>query len=313
MEDKAGGVVKNTIQLQTYMKHYLEYIKIKGFSERTLEKQELTLKRFLSWCLQREIKDPREITRAVLEAYQRKLFYYRMANGKPLSTVTQNNVMTCVKSWLQWLVRENHIAFNPAEQIELARLPRKLPRKHLNKSEIQKLMNVPDIETPLGIRDRAILETFYSTGMRRSELMRLKPGDIDFHEGVIYITGKGGHQRVVPIGENALNWIKKYYRDVRPSYDVVHGVENLFLYENGEAMIKGRISALVKRLMKKAGINKEGSCHLLRHSCASHLLEAGMDVRLIQQLLGHVKAETTAIYAKVSVGYLKRVHGELSG
>ncbi len=313
MADKAGGVSKNTVQLQSYMKHYLEYIKIKGFSGSTIEKHELSLKRFLSWCLQREIQDPREITRAVLESYQRKLFYYRKANGKPLSAVTQNNVMICIKSWLQWLVRDNHIAFNPAEQIELARLPRKLPRIHLNKDEIQKLMDVPDIETPLGIRDRAILETFYSTAMRRSELMRLKPGDIDFHDGVIYITGKGGHQRVVPIGENALNWIKKYYHDVRPGYDIGLGTETLFLYENGEGMIKGRISTLVKRLMKKAGINKEGSCHLLRHSCASHLLEGGMDVRLIQQLLGHVKAETTAIYAKVSIGYLKKVHRELSG
>ncbi len=309
-----GGLEKSGDRkvLATYVQHYLRYLQIKGYSPQTIEGHTRCLSRFVGWCSQRSIDDPRSITKGVLEAYQRTLFYYRKQNGKPLTTDTQNKLLITIKTFMGWLVRDNHILFNPADQIELAKTPRKLPRRHLSREEIGRLMGVPDTQTPLGIRDRAILETFYSTGIRRNELAHIKVGHIDFNEGIIYITdgSKGGHQRVVPIGDHALAWVEKYYLEVRPLYVTGRDEGILFLYDNGEAFIKSRLSALVKRLMVRANITKEGSCHLLRHSCASHLLESGMDIRLIQQLLGHAKADTTAIYAKVSIGYLKRMHGE---
>lgn len=300
------------VSFTTYLNHYLEHKKVKGYSPVTLDGHQRVIKYFLSWCAQRSIEDIRQITKAVFESYQRNLFYYRKVNGEPLALETQNKNLVIIKSFMRWLVQENHLPYSPAELVELAKIPRKLPKIHFSVEEVQELMNVPDIETPLGIRDRAILETFYSTGMRRNELSHLRIGDVDFNSGIIYIRdgAKGGHQRVVPIGDNALKWVNKYLMDIRPRY--VRGADDgiLFLYENGEPFIKSRLSALVKRLMSKAKIKKEGSCHLLRHSCASHLLESGMDIRLIQQLLGHAKTDTTAIYAKVSIGYLKREHGE---
>ena len=296
--------------LSSYVMHYLEFLKIKGYSPLTIEGHERVIKRFIHWGGERTIHDVKEIDRAVLEAYQRKLFYYRKDNGKPLTKDTQNKILITIKTFMAWLARNNHILFNPAEQLELAKIPRKLPRVHLSHDEINRLFNVPNIQTPLGVRDRAILETLYSTGMRRTEISQIKVGDIDFTEGVIYIRdgSKGGHQRVVPIGDRALDWVTKYYHEIRLRYTTGNDDGHMFLYDNGEPFIKSRLSALIKRLMKQADIKKEGSCHLLRHSCASHLLEAGMDIRLIQQLLGHAKTDTTAIYAKVSIGQLKRVH-----
>ncbi|MFL0809353.1 MAG: tyrosine-type recombinase/integrase [Agarilytica sp.] len=312
-EIKRQDNFEQAIPLSSYVKHYLQYLEYIGYSTETINGHRLSLKRFTHWCLERNIETPNGITKPVIEAYQRALFYFRKQNGKPLAKDTQNKTLIIIRTFMKWLVRENHLPFNPADQIELARIPRRLPRRHLSRSEIGSLFDVPDITTPLGIRDRAILETFYSTGMRRNELAYLREGDVDFNEGIIYIQhgSKGGHQRIVPIGDHALAWVEKYYLEVRPMFVAGEDEGVLFLYDNGEAFVKSRLSALVKRLMVKAKIDKEGSCHLLRHSCASHLLESGMDIRLIQQLLGHSKTDTTSIYAKVSIGHLKKIHQEL--
>lgn len=298
-------------RLKSYIVPYLQSLKVKAYSEVTIRDSERRLRAFVDWCETRSVITAISLTRAVIQSYQRHLFYYRKANGKPLKSVTQNNNITSIKMFMRWLTRENHLAYSPAEQIELAKLPRQLPRAVLSVKHIQKLFSIPDTNTLLGVRDRAILETFYSTGMRRSELAGLQMRDVDEDQGVIFIRqGKGGHQRLVPIGETALEWLLQYKYEVRPLYET-EDEQTLFLYDNGEPFLKARLSALVKRLMQSAGINAEGSCHLLRHACATHLLEAGMDLRLIQQLLGHAKADTTAIYTHVAIGKLKEVHGRL--
>jgi len=312
--DKKGIPPKNSASsytLASYLPFYLESLRIRGYSELTIDMHDLAIGRFIGWSEQRGVVEPNDITRDVIQAYQRMLFYYRKKNGDPFKQVTQNRVMVTLKVFCRWLVNENHLKYSPAESIELARLPRQLPRAILSQDQIHKILSLPDLSTDIGIRDRAIMETFYSSAIRRMEMIQLQVQDLDIPQGIITIRhGKGGHQRLVPIGEKALQWVIKYMEEVRPKYEVNPTDKTLFLYENGEAMYHSRMSSMVKRYMKKAGIQSDGSCHLFRHACATHLLEAGVDIRLIQQLLGHAKTDTTAIYTRVSIGLLKKVHAE---
>lgn len=297
--------------LTSYLPFYLEHLRVRGYTELTISMHKLDVGRFIQWSAQRGAVEPKDITKDVAQAYQRMLFYYRKKNGQPFKPVTQNRIMVTLKVFCRWLVNENHLPYSPAETIELARLPRQLPRAILSQDQIHKILSIPDLSTDIGIRDRAIMETFYSTAIRRTEAIKIQVQDLDIDQGIITIRhGKGGHQRLVPIGDQALQWVIKYIEDVRPKYEVNPTDKTLFLYENGEPMYSARMSAMVKRHMKKAGIQAEGSCHLFRHACATHLLEAGVDIRLIQQLLGHAKTDTTSIYTRVSIGLLKRVHAE---
>jgi integrase/recombinase XerD len=198
---------------------------------------------------------------------------------------------------------------NPAADLELPRKPpRGLPRG-LSLEHVRAVLNMPDITDPLGIRDRAILETFYSTGMRRSELTSLDIGDLDPAAGTMHIRkGKGGKGRVVPVGTASLKWIEAYLERTRPQLLVDPGEQAFFLSGYGERMSATYVGNWVTRTVKAADIGKRGSCHLFRHSCATHMLENGADIRLIQQLLGHARLDTTQIYTEVAIKALKEAH-----
>lgn len=197
----------------------------------------------------------------------------------------------------------------PAADLDLPRKPHQQLPKGLNRQELAAVLNVPDIRDPLGIRDRAILETLYATAARRSELVNLDLSDLDAEGGTVHIRkGKGGKIRLVPVARNALQWLGRYLDETRPRLVLDNTEQALFLSGYGERMSADYLGNWVAKTVKAADMGKTGSCHLMRHSCATHMLENGADIRLIQQLLGHVRLDTTSIYTEVAITHLKEVY-----
>jgi integrase/recombinase XerD len=288
---------------------YLEWMRTRSFTEQTIEGRVKELRPFFEWCAARGLARPSELTRPMLERYQRHLFHYRKQNGRPLGFAVQRGRLYAVRGFFRYLVRHNLILSNPASELELPRVPQRLPRFVLSASEVERVLMQPDLSEPRGVRDRAIIETFYSTGMRRTELAHLEVFGVDVERRVVMIRqGKGQKDRVVPIGERALAWVQKYLAEVRPGWVVEPDGGVLFLTHTGEPLDAGYLTHLVRRYVEKAALGKRGSCHLLRHSMATLMLENGADVRFIQALLGHAKLETTQIYTHVSIRALQEIH-----
>jgi integrase/recombinase XerD len=207
------------------------------------------------------------------------------------------------------MTRQNHILHNPASELELPRLGHRLPRHVLTASEAEQVMMQPNVADPLGLRDRAILEVFYSTGIRRMELIRLKLFDLDAERGTLLVRqGKGKKDRFVPIGERAAAWVEKYIREARPQLASDPDDGTLFLANRGEALNRDHLTWMVRSYVVRAKIGKTGACHLFRHTMATLMLEGGADIRFIQQMLGHAELSTTEIYTHVSIRMLKQVH-----
>ena len=205
--------------------------------------------------------------------------------------------------------RQNHLLHNPASEIVLPRMEHRLPKHVLTTEEAERIIQQPDVTDPEGLRDRAILETFYSTGMRRMELIHLKIYDLDTDRGMLTIRqGKGKKDRVIPIGDRAAAWVEKYLREVRPNLVTEPYDRTVFLSNAGEPFCLDHLSNLVRDYVDKANIGKRGACHLFRHSMATLMLENGADIRFIQQMLGHADLNSTQIYTHVSIRKLKEIH-----
>ena len=237
----------------------------------------------------------------------------RLPSGdQPLGLRTQQQLIGAIRGWCKWLTREGHIPANPAADLELPRMPRTLPRTLLSVEQVRQLMRQPDVEGLTGVRDRAMLELLYGTGMRRSELMRLQLGDVNLAQATVFVRqGKGRKDRYVPMGESARHWLARYVVEVRPmltSQAQIAGTGwTLFLTDYGEPYDQNRLSGLVAGHLRRIGV-EQGSCHALRHACATHMLEAGAELRYIQVLLGHADLSTTQIYTHVAIGKLMAVH-----
>lgn len=288
---------------------YLEWLAVRNYSTDTIEGRRDALKVFILWAHDRELRDPAGITKLMLESYQRHLWRYRKANGKPLGISTQRSRLGTLKDYFAWLTRRNTIPANPASEIEMPRPEKRLPSECLGLEQMKSVLNVPDVRDLLGIRDRAMLELLYSTGIRRSELTGLELTDLNIERQTLQVRqGKGRRDRVVPVGTRALEWIVRYLEEVRPRLVMDASQRALLLTSYGEPFNPDVVSRRVARYIEKADIGRTGSCHLIRHTCATHMLEGGADIRFIQQLLGHAKLDTTAIYTETSIEALKAVH-----
>jgi integrase/recombinase XerD len=295
--------------LWNYLQRFSQWQLEKNYSAKTVEGREVSLGYFIAWCAERGLMRPQEITKPMLERYQRHLFLHRKKDGEPLSTRTQIAFTTPVRAFFKWLSKHNHILYNPASELELPRQERRLPRHILTVAEVEAILAGPDLKTPMGVRDRAILETLYSTGMRRLELIHLKLYDIDPERGTVMIRqGKGKKDRMIPIGARAQAWVTKYRDDVRPLYACGADDGTLFLTQLGEAFAPNRLTQMVREYVDKGQTGKRGSCHLFRHTMATLMLENGADIRFIQAMLGHADLSTTQIYTQVSVRKLKAIH-----
>ncbi|MGB5880002.1 MAG: site-specific tyrosine recombinase XerC [Thermoanaerobaculia bacterium] len=289
---------------------YLEWISVHNYSPNTVVSARRLLRTFAEWCEERGIVRPADVSRSVVERYQRYIYHYRRDNGRPLGFKTQMGRLTHVRSFFKWLTRERYLLYNPTSEIILPRRPPRLPTESFTVSEVEQILRTPDLSTPLGLRDRAIVETLYSTGMRRMELVNLDLYDFDRERGWVTIRqGKGGKDRVVPIGERALRWVVKYLEEARPEL-VLHADEwAVFVSNRGVRFNPSSLTNLVRRLIEASGVRKRwGSCHLFRHTMATLMLENGADIRTIQEILGHANLETTQIYTKVSIHRLKEIH-----
>jgi integrase/recombinase XerD len=288
---------------------FLEWSAVTGRAERTVRGLRFNAITFLLWCEQRGITRPMEVTRPILLRYQRHLYHYRTKAGRPLTFRSQNMALSAVRLFFRYLSKSNLLLYNPAADMDLPRSEKRLPRYVLTAGEAEAVLNATDLRLPMGVRDRAIMEVFYSTGIRRSELIRLQLYDLDVGRGTVMIRqGKGKKDRVIPIGDRALAWVDKYLRDVRPELVVEPSDGTLFLSASGEALSGNRLSQMVKDYLDASGIGKSGACHLFRHTMATLMLENGADIRFIQAMLGHAELSTTQIYTQVSIRKLKEIH-----
>jgi integrase/recombinase XerD len=228
-------------------------------------------------------------------------------NGRPLTFQTQHKRLVQIRMPFKWLTRQNVLLWNPASELELPKLEHRLPRHVL--TEAERVLAQPDVSDPLGVRDRAILEVFYSTGIRRMELVRLLVSDVDRERGTMTVRqGKGKKDRTVPIGERAAMWVEKYMLEARKGVVVPPDEGVLFLTAEGRPLDANRLTDDVGEYVAAAETGKKGACHLFRHTMATVMLENGADIRYIQEMLGHVELSTTQIYAQVSIRQLKAVH-----
>lgn len=291
-----------------YVLKYNSAMQVRGYSDSTLHRRESTLRRFIAWCDERGIEQPNQVTKPLLESYQRYLFHYRQErNQQPLSATSQNHYLTGIKQFFKWLTQENYLLYNPASELVIIKPTPSLPVV-LSTHEIERLLQQPDTTSTGGIRDRAILELFYSTGIRRSELCRLELKDLSLSRQTLFIQqGKGKKDRLIPIGERAIRWLK-HYLAIRHEYLSDVQQSTLFINDYGDAFRDTKLGDKVKRYLKNAGIDVPGSCHLLRHAMATHMLENGADLRYIQAMLGHADLSTTQVYTHVSIRKLQQIH-----
>ncbi len=295
--------------LAAYALAYKEQLQALDYAKQSIAYKYASLGWFIDWCHERGIERIEAITRPVLQRYQRYLSNATSRSGKPLSVQSQRNRLTAIRTWFKFLMRENLLLYNPASDLELPKPEKRLPKHTLSTEEAESVLSQPDIETDQGIRDRAMLETLYSTGIRRQELINLAKQDVNASAGVLAVRqGKGKKDRFVPIGDRALLWIGKYQEDIRPQQAIPSSPDNLFLDDTGRSLDPHRVGRAVKKYVKQANIDKEGSCHLFRHTMATLMLENGADIRFIQQMLGHAMLSTTEIYTHVAIHKLKEIH-----
>ncbi|MEI6210744.1 MAG: tyrosine-type recombinase/integrase, partial [bacterium] len=314
--DKKGGTTAtpdgfdrtDAFTLASLADAWFRRLEERAYSPSTIESRKWALRVLLHWAEERDLRRPEQITKPILESYQRWLFQYRKVNDQPLGVTTQRGYLGAIQNFFTWLCRENVLTANPAADLELPRKPNKVLPRALSLEDVHAILNAPDIADPLGIRDRAILELYYATGIRRAECARIDVDDLDLQRGLLSVRkGKGKKDRVVPVGERAIGWLRLYLERTRLLLQTPQSERALFLSGYGERLTVGYLGNWVRRVMA-AALGRPGSCHQLRHSCATHMLENGADIRYIQQLLGHARLDTTQIYTDVTIVQLREVH-----
>lgn len=305
----AAGGADAASGLAALLAAHLAQMEGRGAAAHTIKNRRSHVRVFLAWCAERGLTRPSEITLPVLERYQRHLLYHRREDGRSLGSETQAQRMSAVCCFLRGLVKAGKLLYNPAAELERPRRAQRLPRAVMSAAEAEAVLARPDVTTPLGLRDRAILELFYSSGLRRMELLSLRESDLDAERGLLLVReGKGKKDRYVPVGERALHWLARYLEEVRPRLVRSLAEPALFLSVRGQPFRPNRLSALVQRYVRDAAIGKQGSCHLWRHTAATLMHEGGADIRDVQEMLGHADLSTTQVYTRVSVHRLKAVH-----
>lgn len=287
---------------------HLAWMAMRHYAASTIAGRRFYLHRFAGWAAERGVLRPTEVSRPVLERYRAHLFHRRDRSGRPMSFRGQYMHLHAVRMLFSWLAKANRVLFNPAADLELPRMEKRLPKAVLTVEEVERVLAQPNLADPLGLRDRAILEVLYSTAIRRAEAARLSVFDVHHSDGTLLIHGKGAKDRMVPIGDRALAWVDKYLTDVRPLLTYHPDEAGLFLNRAGAPMTDTQIGARVSAYIQAAELGKTGGPHLFRHTAATLMLEGGADVRYVQELLGHASLVTTQIYTRVSIRQLKAVH-----
>jgi integrase/recombinase XerD len=288
--------------MDQWLDQFLHYLIVeKGLSKNTIEAYGHGLSRFLNHLKEKGVQEVEEISKFHVRGFLLSL------RKRKLSARTIVRNLVAIRTFFRFLVQEGNLEANPAENVESPKIAKTLP-EILTLREIEQLLERPNLQTPLGKRDRAMLEMLYATGMRVSELTQLPIHQVNLEGGYVLLYGKGSKERIVPIGSEAMKWATLYLKESRAV--LAKGKESPFLFINrsGKSMSRQRFWKSLKDYARKAGLRKRITPHLLRHSFASHLLERGADLRSVQMMLGHVDISTTQIYTHVTGERLKKIH-----
>ena len=272
-----------------------------GLADLTLAAYRRDLRAFANWLEKERSRELKAVAPGDIEAY---LAWRFARKTQPRSAARYTSAL---KRFYHHLLRENLIDHDPTLNLDGPKLPRSLP-KSLSETEVEALLRVADTDTALGLRDRAMLEVLYATGLRVSELVGLNLTAISLDAGVLRVTGKGNKERLVPLGEEAVNWVGRYLQQSRPALMARRQCDQLFVTARGGAMTRQAFWYLIKRHARGAGLTRPLSPHTLRHAFATHLLNHGADLRVVQMLLGHADISTTQIYTHVARERLKQLH-----
>ncbi len=275
-----------------------------GLSRNTLDSYRRDLSKFAEWLRKQQGRTLLETTHADIQGF----LAYLMGGQKAKATST-SRAISSLKRLFRYLLRQNRIAVDPSLQIATPKLPRSLP-KSLTEEDVELLLAAPEVQTPLGMRDRTMLEVLYASGLRVSELVGLNVAQISLDMGVARVMGKGSKERLVPLGEEALDWVRRYLVESRPVLLDGQLSDALFVTQRGAGMTRQMFWYLIKKYAKQGGLHKPLSPHTLRHAFATHLLNHGADLRVVQMLLGHSDISTTQIYTHVARERLKALHAK---
>ncbi|MBN3039994.1 MAG: site-specific tyrosine recombinase XerD [Candidatus Omnitrophica bacterium] len=287
--------------MELYIEAFFDYLRVeKGLSDNTIYSYAEDLKKYVEYLKKNKINEPNKINRKSISDF---LFILR----KNISPISISRVLSTIKSFHRFLLREKISSADPSHLIDTPKVDKKIPN-FLSFEEVSSLLKAPNLKNKQGIRDRAILELMYATGLRVSELVTLKYGDLNIDVGFLKCKGKGSKERIVPLGKTAERFLTKYTSESRPKLLKNHECLNLFVAQGGKKLSRQSVWKIIKAAVKKAGIRKKVSPHTLRHSFATHLLEGGADLRSVQAMLGHASITTTQIYTHVNQLRLKKIH-----
>jgi len=275
-----------------------------GLSRNTLDSYRRDLNKFADWLQEQRGITLLETSHADIQGFLAHLFTQQKAKATSTS-----RAISSLKRLFRYLLRQDKINTDPTLQIATPKLPRSLP-KSLTEEDVELLLEAPDVQTPLGMRDRTMLEVLYASGLRVSELVNLTLAQVSLDMGVARVMGKGSKERLVPLGEEALDWIKRYLAEARSELLLGKVSAALFVTQRGSAMTRQMFWFLIKKHALHGGIHKPLSPHTLRHAFATHLLNHGADLRVVQMLLGHSDISTTQIYTHVARERLKALHAK---
>ncbi len=295
--------------LQQLVDEYIQSLKVRNLAPRTISGKRFMLDKFIAFLDSLDIHYIDGITRMIIGDYQTELYHRISQRGRPNSVGYQNGMLSAVKSFTRFLKERDYLVSDPALDIPYAKVPKRLPRSILTRSEARKIINAPDTKCVIGYRDHTIMEVLYTTGIRKEELINLNLSDVDYDDGFLRINaGKGRKDRVVPLGRIACRYLENYIKSVRP--DLIHDPYNnhLFLSARGNRLSKNMVWELVKRHARKAKIKKTISPHTFRHTCATAMLKNKADIRAVQELLGHESLESTQVYTRITINDLKETH-----
>lgn len=289
--------------MQEMLRDYLNYLSVeRGLSPNTLESYERDMRQFFAYLKEkRHIENPNEVTQALIVGYLLML----QAQGKSTATMSRN--LAAIKSYYHFSFRERLIEHDPTINMDAPKHAKRLPRV-LSIDDVERLLEQPDLKTPGGIRDRAMLEVLYASGLRVSELISLKINNVNLEFGYLKCYGKGSKERIVPLGSVAIEYTEKYLAHARHFLLSTIGEDTLFLNHHGHPMTRQGFWKIIKGYAAKLDLNV--TPHTLRHSFATHLLENGADLRSVQELLGHADISTTQIYTHLTNAGIKEVYNK---
>lgn len=292
-------------RLAAALGNFLEWLRVKGFSEATLESRGTGVSQLLRFCAGRGLADVREVTDETLRAYQTWL------HRKPYTPWTLINHLESVRRFFAFLEKTDVVLVNPSAVLITPQTGERLPRHVLSKAQAQRVLDCPDTQTKAGLRNKALLETFYSTGLRCGEMAALTVHDVDVRNGFVRVLkGKGAKDRVVPLGKKAADYIAEYLRVVRSEWSKGQRDERalwLSMYAPHGPLKNQAVGVIVKNYLRACGV-REGRAHVWRHTCATHLVASGANIAYVQRILGHRSLDTTQRYTRVALPEVRRAH-----